>query len=51
MLHDQFHGGGGPVGGSEDPIAPPGTYYSITVDWAGKGTGAQLSPDMDVTFA
>jgi hypothetical protein len=53
MLHDQFHdrGGHGPVGGSDDPIAPPGTHYAITVDWAGKGTGAQLNPDMDVTFA
>jgi archaellum component FlaF (FlaF/FlaG flagellin family) len=53
MLHDLSHLGrdGGRVGGSEDPIAPPGTNYAITVDWAGKGTGAQLTPGMDMTFA
>ena len=52
-LHDSFHGGfqAGRVGGSEDPVAPPGTHYAISVDWAGKGTGAQLSPSMNVTFA
>ena len=52
-LRDPYHGGreDRPPGGSEDPIAPPGTHYAITVDWAGKGTGARLSPGMDVTFA
>ncbi len=53
MMQDPFHAGGqgGRAGGSEDPIAPPGTHYAITVDWAGKGTGAQLAPGMEVTFA
>ena len=53
MLHDPFQVGrqGGRVNGTEDPIAPPGTRYAITVDWAGKGTGAQLVPGMDMRFA
>jgi len=53
MLHDPFHAGGEGwrAGGSEDPIAPPGTRYALTIDWAGKGTGAQLAPGMDMTFA
>ncbi len=53
MVEDPFHAAGQGVrpGGSEDPVAPPGTHYAITVDWAGKATGARLSPGMDVTFA
>jgi hypothetical protein len=53
MMDDPLHVGGQnrPHGGSEDPIAPPGTHYAITVGWAGKGTGVLLSPGMDVTFA
>jgi hypothetical protein len=53
MLHDRFHARNqdGLIAGWGDPIAPPGTNYAITVDWAGKGTGAPLSPNMDMTFA
>jgi hypothetical protein len=53
MLRDPVHARreSGPVGGSDDPIAPPGTQYALTVDWAGKGTGARPSPGMDVVFA
>jgi hypothetical protein len=53
MLHDPFHAGreGGRAGGAEDPIAPPGTRYAITVDWAGKGTGAGLAPGLDLRFS
>jgi hypothetical protein len=52
-LHGPLLGGGirGSTGGSEDPIAPPGARYEITVDWAGKSTGALPSPGADVTFA
>jgi hypothetical protein len=52
MMHGSFVGGRNRAsGGSEDPVAPPGTTYAVTVDWAGKATGAQLNPGMDVTFA
>ena len=53
MLHDHAQGGnqGGITIGSEDPIAPPGTRYAVTVDWSGKSAGAQLRPGMDVSFA
>jgi hypothetical protein len=37
--------------GSHDPVAPPATRYAVTVDWEGKGAGAQLTPGMDMSFA
>jgi hypothetical protein len=37
--------------GSQDPVAPPATQYAVTVDWAGKAAGAQLTPGMDMGFA
>jgi hypothetical protein len=53
MLHDLFHSEreGWRIGGSEDPVAPPGTHYAITLDWAGRSSGAKLAPGMDMTFA
>jgi hypothetical protein len=53
MVDDPFHAvrATPPPGGSDDPVAPPGTHYAVTVDWAGKGTGAHLSPGMDAAFA
>lgn len=53
MLHEPFQVGrqGGRVNGTDDPIAPPGTRYTITADWAGKEAGAQLVPGMDMRLA
>jgi hypothetical protein len=51
-LHDLFYAGRDALraGGSEDPVAPPGTHYAVTVDWAGKAAGARPAPGTDLTF-
>jgi hypothetical protein len=51
LPHGIYDAENGRVSGSDDPVAPPATHYAISVDWNGKGAGAQLTPGMDVDFA
>ena len=44
-------GGSGRANGSGDPVVPTTASYAITLDWDGKGAGAQLAPGMDLRLA
>ena len=36
---------------SNDPVAPPSTQYTVSVDWDGMGSGAPLMPGANARFA